>query len=144
MPPVLRSRKSLPPVATPTVEQQKKPKPKRKAKQKPENAAPKHGIEKNEAGLPNESADAPAVHAQSVHQHPSPSPAQHLHVSLTPDARATRPSGGVEQRAAVIMASLDRQNSSEDQSDRAIGENPPSHGGASVTGSKRARGSGSA
>ncbi|CUS15664.1 unnamed protein product [Tuber aestivum] len=156
MAPVLRTRKSLPPV-TPTPVQ-RKPKPKSKRKPKPKSkrqpSARKHHVGKGDVGLRNRSADVPLVRSQSVHES-SPLLTQPLLVSLMPDALATesgtsagppfifhynglRVIGGTfEQRAAVITSALESNNSRDPKSNPAIGEGSTSYGGASLAGCKR-------
>jgi len=98
MPPVLRSRTSgaravSPVVKQENVKQEKKPKPKRKVKQKPETSAPKDKVEKHKGHKvepPEESADQPMAHGQDVHQPLSSSPTEPLHVALVPDANGKR------------------------------------------------------
>ena len=88
MPPVLRSRKFAPQAVSPAVRQQK-PKPKRKAKQKPAGSTPTNKVEEQEVESPGESADQPIPHGQDVHQPLSSPFTQPLHVTVMPEAQGS-------------------------------------------------------
>lgn len=89
MAPVLRTRKSALLEVSSTVERKKSKKTKRKVKQKLENSAPAHKVEKYEAESPEDSADKPIVHDYDVDSPFSSPPTQPLHVTFISEAQGS-------------------------------------------------------
>jgi len=58
-------------------------------KQKPENSAPEHKVEKHEAESPEELADKPIVHDYDVDSPLSSPLTQPLHVTFIPEAQGS-------------------------------------------------------